>query len=125
MISPETSFNLSTEEGNQKALFCWAAMNAKQFPELDWLYHVPNGEQRSAMTGAKLKLMGVRPGYPDIGLDVARKGGHGLRIELKKHGGKVSSLQQGWICFLKEQGYAVHVAFGWEHARDILLDYLA
>ena len=34
-------------------------------PEWVW-FHVPNGERRDVRTGARLKLMGVRPGVPDF-----------------------------------------------------------
>lgn len=37
----------------------------KAWPRLLW-FHVGNGEKRNAITGSRLKRMGVRPGVADI-----------------------------------------------------------
>lgn len=63
-----------TEAAEQRALFQWAAMAAVGHPELKLLYHVPNEGRRSAITGARMKSEGMKPGVPDICLPVARAG---------------------------------------------------
>lgn len=65
-----------------------------QYPNLLWI-HCPNGEARSAITGARLKRMGVRPGVPDILLwwmDL-EKGPQSAAIELKASKGKQTETQ--------------------------------
>ena len=129
---------LMTEEGHQICLFRWADLAKFKHPELRWLYAVPNGGMRSKAVAAKLKAGGVKAGYPDIGLDVARKGLHGLRIELKvpevkavpgvskrKPSGRTSPDQDAWLEQLNEQGYMAVVAYGWSHAMEIIEDYLS
>lgn len=98
-------------------------------PELKMLAHVPNGGWRKKGVAKKLKAEGVKEGYPDYLLDVARQGYHGLRIELKKTGGatragQLSKEQAAWIKALREQGYRAEKATGWVEAWAIICDYL-
>ncbi len=43
---------------------------------------------------------------------------------IDKRAGKASTQQEDWINFLQSQGYCAIVAYGWEEARDIILNYL-
>ena len=114
------------EGAEQRALFKWARLNEHTYPDLVYLFHVPNGGMRNLITAARLKAEGVRAGIPDIFLDVPRRGFHGLRIELKaKEGGKrVSPEQAERIQSLDGNGYFARVAIGWEHAASMLEWYL-
>ena len=76
------------------------------------------------MTGAQLKAAGVKAGYPDIGLDVARGGYHGLRIELKTITGRLRANQREWLDWLTSQGYLAVACHGMEEAQDTIEDYL-
>lgn len=117
---------IPTESQEQVTLFAWAYMAMAEHPELEWLYHVPNGGFRDARTAAKLKKEGVKPGYPDIGLDIPRGGYHGLRIELKRQsGGVLSKEQKKWLEALKSNGYRAVVCKGFEEARKELLHYMS
>ena len=80
------NFRLSDESGHQEAIIEWCAWNMQQYPELELLYHVPNGGKRDKATAAVLKRQGVKAGVPDLVLPVARCGYHGLYIELKAPG---------------------------------------
>lgn len=121
-ITPEQIARAGTEHSHQVALFAWCAIS--NILELRLLFAIPNGEQRTAVTGARLKAAGVKAGIPDIFLPVARNGFHGLWIELKIHKGVVSEKQHEWLDLLSKQGYATRVCFGWEEARNALLEYL-
>ena len=127
-----------SEDGHQVVLFQWAALAKGKYPELAWLYAVPNGGLRSKAVAGKLKAQGVKSGVPDIQLDVARQGFHGLRIELKapevkaapgitkrKPPGRTSTEQDAWLEQLRSQGYRAEVAYGWPDAMEILVDYLS
>jgi hypothetical protein len=114
-----------TEHQEQCALFQWAQLHQTKYPDLAWLYAVPNGARTSMSTAKKLKAEGLRKGYPDIGLDVARGGYHGLRIELKRlKKSETSEEQRMWHRRLEEQGYYVVNAKGWQVAAAALTDYL-
>ena len=72
-----------SEHDEQAALFEWATWHTSQCPELGLLFAIPNGGHRHPVVAARLKAEGVRAGVPDICLPVARKGYHGLFVELK------------------------------------------
>ena len=106
------------------SLMRWVRLSICKYPDLDMLWHVPNGGQRNKATAGKMKAEGVKAGVSDYALDVARGGYHGLRIELKPKGGRPSPAQKDYIRDVTAQGYRAEVAVGWEAAKDILIDYL-
>lgn len=96
------------------------------FPELELMYHIPNGGYRTKTEAARFHSEGVKPGVPDICLPVPRGGYHGLYIELKrKEGGKVSANQESWLEKLKQQNYEAVVCRGWEEAAEAITRYLS
>lgn len=116
---------IPTEDMEQIALFDWARVNEGKWPELSRLFHVPNGGSRGPAEAGRFKAMGVKPGVPDVFLDVPRGGFHGLRIEMKRrHGGKVSEDQTDWIDYYNSNGYRAVVCYGWDEARMEIEDYL-
>jgi len=114
------------EADEQIALFQWAGMQEARHPELRLLFHAANGGRRNKAEAARLKAQGVKAGVPDILLDVARGGYHGLRIELKRDDGKSNPTaeQQRWLDNLAEQGYMAMVCHGWWEAASVIVGYL-
>lgn len=123
-ITPESLAAGGTEIAHQKALFCWAALNFKKYPELKFMYHIPNGGLRGKREAANLKAAGVRSGVPDIHLPVPKGQYAGLYIELKVGKGKTSENQDEWIAFLREHHYKVWVCHGWQSAVQVIENYL-
>jgi len=97
--------------------------------------HVPNGGNRDAVTGAKLKKQGVKPGVPDVlifevpeeywkdGMNISLGGlrAHGIAIELKRQkGGRLRDSQKKWLDKLQSQGWLTLVAHGADEAIDWL-----
>lgn len=109
-----------------------------QVPELAWLFAIKNAEKGGAIRGGLAKAEGVKSGVPDLCLPVPQIEHlpqttiikHGLYIELKRPGsdskakGRASDAQDNWQGFLAVNGYRVDICFGWEAARDCLLQYL-
>ncbi len=114
----------SSEYDEQCALFEWAARNAPRYPELLLLVAVPNGEKRDATTGARLKRSGVKAGFPDTILCVARQGFHGYFCELKVKPNTPKPTQEAWLNALSEQGYATDVSYSWQEAARKIAAYL-
>jgi len=112
------------ESDEQKALFAWAALNRGKHPELELMFHIPNGGKRDAVTGANLKAQGVKAGVPDICLPVPRGAFHGLYIEMKYGKNKLTADQKWWLVALSQQGYATAVCYTWESAKTVILSYL-
>ena len=115
---------IDNEAGAQEALFNWAQYQYERYPELELLYHIPNGGKRDARTAANLKRQGVKAGVPDLHLPVARGGYHGLYIELKVGSNKPTPLQKKWLSNLNKQGHLTVVCYGWQEAAEQLINYL-
>lgn len=114
------------EDREQQTLFQWTAIQSNRWPELDLLYHIPNGGKRDKITAARLKGQGVKAGVPDLCLPVARNGFHGLYIELKRtKGGRTTDCQKQWLNALSSQGYCTAVCSGWAEASQLIIRYLS
>ena len=145
VIQPEDLVT-GSEDGEQAALFCWSALNVGKYPMLKWLHAIPNGGSRHIAEATKMVAGGLRKGVLDIfgpwplytstipdqsnpeGRGIIYKAG--LYIELKiekrrkeKNGG-CSEEQIEWIDYLQQAGYYVKVCYGWEEARDTIVNYL-
>mgnify|MGYP000301316633 CR=1 FL=1 len=113
-----------SESVEQQCLFRWAAFYSGKYPELELLHHIPNGGKRSKAEAARFKAEGVKAGVPDVCLPIPRGGFHGVYIEMKRQGGRVSKEQAKWLYILSKQGYLTAVCYKWENAAEILKDYL-
>ena len=114
-----------TESVEQHCIFRWEVFQSGKYPELDLLYHVPNGGKRGKAEAGRFKAEGVKSGVPDICLPVARGAYHGLYVELKRRkGGKTSPKQAEWLERLSGEGYYVALCAGWEQAAAKILEYL-
>ena len=116
---------LPTEHSEQVALVTWAKSMVWKWPELEWLYAVPNGGLRHPATAGKLKAEGVRPGVPDLVLPVPRGTFHGLYLEMKRPGGQSTEAQKRWGVYLTSVDYAYKLAFGFKDAQAFISEYLA
>lgn len=121
-----------SEHDEQKELFAYALTQH----DIGWklLFAIPNfaghhGSKLSRLlSGKRAKAEGRKRGVPDVMLPVARGGHHGLFLEVKRADGvnsDVSGEQLMWHRALRDQGYRVVVAFGFEQARTAILEYLS
>ena len=129
-VTPEQLAKSGSEDGHQMAVFAWAADNVDKYPQLEYLFAIPNGGQRHIAEATKFVATGLRKGVPDIFLPFGINNAHGLFIEMKiekkrntKDGG-LSKEQLDWIPALKQAGYAVAVCYSWIEARDCIINYL-
>lgn len=132
-MQPEDLAKNGSEASMQSALFCWAALaNVRlRYPELRWLFAVPNGGQRNKIEGARFKAGGVKAGVPDIVLPVSRHLKAGLFIELKKDQAAWNAWnklednkQKEWLDYLNQAGYMAVICIGWEQAKDCIIWYM-
>lgn len=120
------------ESSHQRALFCWAHDNESAYPELKLLFSIPNGGERPKSVAGAMVAEGAKDGVPDTFLAVPRGKWHGLFVELKRlerkdlghKAGVVKPEQKDWHAALMAQGYGVAVAYGWEAARAVIVQYL-
>ena len=110
----EKTRHLSSETAEQEALIEYC--DVRHIP----IVHIPNEGKRSVSYAAQMKRMGLRNGFPDLFVPLAREGYHGLFIELKYGRGKTSPDQEEWLAFLSANGYRAVVCYGFEEAvREI------
>lgn len=112
------------EDTEQMGVIDWANWNTGRFPELQLLFHVPNGGKRNAAEAARFKAMGVKAGVPDLCLPVPMNGFAGLYIEMKYGKNRTTKEQEKWIEALRQQGYKVAVCYGGVAATKELESYL-
>lgn len=112
-----------SEETEQIHLMVWCRYMENQFPELETIYHIVNEGKRTAITGGKLKEMGLRKGMPDVHLPVSRCAFSSLYIEMKKIGGKPTAEQVDRLEILERYGNAVAICEGAEAAEKVLTAY--
>ncbi len=124
-MNPAAYAASGTEHAHQTALFMWLSTLGVQYPETKWIYAIPNGGKRDAITANTLKSEGVKSGVSDICLPFARQGYHGFYLEMKKPGGKESATQKEFGKFLMEQQYLYTMCDSWEKARDAIWWYIA
>ena len=113
-----------SEEADQALAVKWFGL---QHPcEARWLHHSPNGGKRNAVTGARMRSLGAKTGFPDLVLYQQRGSFIGLVIECKRaDGGVISKTQKGWLNQLENQGFCCIVAHGFDEIVEALKSYMA
>lgn len=133
-MTPGELAKRGTEHGEQSAVFAWCALpqTRAKFPDASKLFAINNNAGNGdAIRGARAKMSGTRAGVADAFLPIARHGMHGLFLELKqKHfktrkNGGLSEGQRGFCAQVRKDGFGFAAAYGWEHAAEILSQYLA
>jgi len=125
-----------TEDEVQQTVINWSKRQRyKGRPLFDYIHHSPNGGKRAAKVGssgkryspeaAKFKRMGVKAGYPDLIIDIARGAYHGLRIEIKKDKKSYATpAQKERIQMLNDEGYLAIVTKGLDETLNAIMDYM-
>jgi hypothetical protein len=115
-----------TEAQEQEAVITWARCNVGKWPELQLLFHVPNGGERPGHAARAMARQGVSPGVPDLCLPVARGQFHSLWLELKRadHSNGPSPMQTAWLERLRAEGHLAVVAYGAAEAIHAIEHYL-
>jgi hypothetical protein len=112
------------ERRHQVALIKWVRTVKDAYPVLDLLYAVPNGGYRNIYVARKLKAEGVRAGVAGLCLPAARRGYHGLYIEMKSEEGVATKEQKAFLRGVLEEGYCAVIAEGVDQARAVLAWYI-
>jgi hypothetical protein len=115
----------NSESSEQQAVITYCAFQSWRLPDVDKIFHIPNGGRRTMTEAKRFKAEGVKAGVPDLFLPVARGGYHGLFIEMKRpdHKNKPSKAQNEWQQFLTKQGYLSVVCYGYEEAIQTIQRY--
>jgi hypothetical protein len=87
-------------------------------------FHVPSEGMRKPQYRAKLKMMGFKPGIPDICLMLPSSTVSGVFCELKKAGGSPSPEQKKMISALTSQGYLCFVINDFTTFQEVFSYYI-
>jgi hypothetical protein len=100
------------------SIHCMIADALDRFADKEWVWtHFPAGEARSAVTGARLKRMGLKPGWPDFQfIDI---NGRIFFLELKGDS-YLSEDQQRFFHAMRERKVECRVARSFDDAIAVL-----
>lgn len=111
-----------TEHQEQVAVIQWFRLQYKQYA--NYLWAIPNGGVRHIGTAVKLKREGVISGVPDLFLMIPKAGWHGMFIEMKIKGGKVTDNQKQFMGMATLMGYQAVVCWSFDEAKQAITNYL-
>lgn len=120
--------NLATmkkgEDTEQIRIFQWAEANMTRYPQLRWLFHIPNGGKRGKREAVRFKAMGVKAGVADICLPFAHGCYKGLFIEMKYGDNTLSVEQKAFLDDMEEAGHFTCVCHSAKAAMIVIEKYL-
>ncbi len=127
----------SSEHEEQAAVIQWARLHAGMWPELVWLFAIPNGAYLGRTTevrkgkvvqvcrqAARLKAEGLLPGVSDLFLPAAHGRYHGLFIEMKHGSNTLTAEQEAFLEAMLGQGYLAMACWGAGQAIEEIECYL-
>lgn len=113
-----------SEDTEQMTVISWALWQEREYPELKWLYHIPNGGSRNIVEAAKLKRMGVKAGVSDLCLPYPKGIYCGLYIEMKYDKGRHQPAQKEFLKDMAAAGHYVATCYTANDAMDVISGYL-
>jgi hypothetical protein len=117
-----------SEHAEQVAVIQWFRLQHKKYAKC--LFSIPNGAHLAgdarlrAIKMNNLKASGLVPGVSDLFLMIPTDGWHGLFIEMKVRGGKLSDSQKEFMGLATLMGYQAVVCYGFDEAKDAITNYL-
>lgn len=113
---------LPSESAIQSTYITWLNLQYPAVAEVTASF--ANGGKRTARYGQRLKREGLKAGFPDLGMFVAKGGHHGLFIEFKDSDGVIRKKQKYAMSVLSAQGYRCAVCRSLEEAINVTSSYL-
>ena len=113
------------EDTEQAKVIIWAEKHMHKYPELRWLYHIPNGGSRDSGEAIKLKQMGVKRGVSDLCLPFPRGGYHGLYIEMKYGKNRLTEDQAQFLYDMRNTGNCAAVCHDAQAAEALIEIYVS
>ena len=117
-------YAMRSEDTEQINVVSWANWNANRYPELRWLFHVPNGGSRNRAEAVKFKQMGVKAGVSDFCLPYPKGVYCGLFIEMKYGNNRQQDTQKEFLAAMAAAGHFVATCYSAEEAIKVIEEYL-
>lgn len=112
-----------SEDTEQINVVSWAGWNMNRYPELKWLFHVPNGGSRNKQEAVKFKQMGVKAGVSDLHLPYPKGIYCGLFIEMKYGNNRQQDTQKEFLADMAAAGHFVATCYSAEEAVKVIEEY--
>lgn len=117
-------YAMRSEDTEQINVVSWANWNVNRYPELRWLFHVPNGGSRNKQEAVKFKQMGVKAGVSDLCLPYPKGIYCGLFIEMKYGNNRQQDTQKEFLANMAAAGHFVATCYSAEEAIKVIEEYL-
>lgn len=117
-------YAMRSEDTEQINVVQWANWNMNRYPELRWLFHVPNGGSRNRAEAVKFKQMGVKAGVSDLCLPYPKGIYCGLFIEMKYGNNRQQDTQKEFLEDMAAAGHFVATCYSAEEAIKVIEEYL-
>ena len=117
-----------TEHTEQVAVIQWYRYQYPKYAECLW--SIPNGSHLAgdsrlrAIKMNNMKAEGLKVGVSDLFLMIPKSNWHGLFLEMKVKGGKLSDSQKEFMGLATLMGYQAVVCYGFDEAKDAITEYL-
>jgi hypothetical protein len=123
-----------SEHSEQVAVIEWAKASEGMYPQLRWLFAIPNGAKlpysrnksggRFAPQAYRLIAEGLKAGVSDLFLPYPCSGYCGLWIEMKYRSNKPTQEQEEFIGSMNDSGYLAVACWSAEDAIESIKAYL-
>ena len=117
-------YAMRSEDTEQINVVSWANWNMNRYPELRWLFHVPNGGSRNRAEAVKFKQMGVKAGVSDLCLPYPKGSYCGLFVEMKFGNNRQQDTQKEFLADMAAAGHFVATCYSAEEAIKVIEEYL-
>ena len=113
-------YAMRSEDTEQINVVSWANWNVNRYPELRWLFHVPNGGSRNKQEAVKFKQMGVKAGVSDLCLPYPKGSYCGLFVEMKFGNNRQQDTQKEFLADMAAAGHFVATCYSAEEAIKVM-----
>jgi len=114
---------MSSEHDEQVALFNILRMYEDKYPELKWVFAIPNGGHRHISVARKMKAEGVKAGVLDVCVPFPVDEWAGAYLEMKIKPNRLTENQRAFIKAI-EGTHKVYVCFSALDACHAVGEYL-
>ena len=114
----------ASEHLEQSRFFAVIRRMEPLYPGLRGAFAIPNGFLDTKAKRIRATQEGVLSGVPDVFIPWPLGGFHGLFLEFKRPGGRVTRGQEEYLALMASRGYKAEVVFGLREALEVLKAYM-
>ena len=120
----ETTEQIQVIQWSKAYQIQWSKAYQIKYPELKWLFHIPNEGKRTPQEKIKLTQLGLKPGVSDLLLPFPRGHYGNLYIEMKFGPGTLQPEQKEFLKAMTAAGHYTCVCYTARDATETIETYL-